>query len=92
MAERQRRFWMWLLPKLIIFVAGVAVGFYARDQRYDDLREAYEEAATELEQLRTTGQDVIERSQDVIERSQEVIERGRRAGEAVKEAVTDSAQ
>ncbi|MGD2152614.1 MAG: hypothetical protein PVG79_05050 [Gemmatimonadales bacterium] len=72
MAERRKRFIRWLLPKLIIFAIGVALGYYARDQQQSDFQDLYEEARAELEELRETGA--------------EVIERGRRAGEAMKAA------
>jgi hypothetical protein len=62
----------WLLPKLIVFAIGVALGYYVRDQQQTDFKDLYEQTRAELEQLRETGEDVIER--------------GRRAGEAMKSA------
>jgi len=72
MAERRKRFIRWLLPKLIVFAIGVAVGYYARDRQQTDFKDLYEQTRAELEELRETGA--------------EVIERGRRAGEAMKAA------
>jgi hypothetical protein len=79
MAERRRGFLKWLLPKLLIFVLGVAAGYYARDNELSELRQAYQQALDELTELRETTGDVIER--------------GRRAGESVRsgaEAAVDS--
>ncbi|UCC48804.1 MAG: hypothetical protein JSV41_01135 [Gemmatimonadota bacterium] len=80
MAEkRRRRFLIWLLPRLLIFVAGVAVGYYARDREAGQLRQAYEQTRAELEELKQSGE--------------EMIERGRRAGENLRagaEAAADS--
>ncbi len=79
MAERRRRFAMWLLLRLLIFAAGVAVGYYARDNELERVRGAYEQALTELDELKQS--------------TQEIIERGRRAGESLRagaEAVADS--
>ena len=83
MAEKRRRLIGWLLPKLLIFVAGGAVGYYARDYaehgELDRIRSAYEQAVTELEELKQSGQ--------------EALERGRRAGESLRsgaEAAVDS--
>jgi hypothetical protein len=79
MADRRRRFWGWLLPRLLIFAVGVAVGYYARDRETRRVSEAYEQAVVELERLKATGQDMIDR--------------GRRAGESLKagaETVADS--
>lgn len=77
MAERRKRFIRWLLPKLIVFAIGVAVGYYARDRQQTDFKDLYEQTLTELEDLKETGEDMIER--------------GRRAGEAMK-AAADSAE
>jgi hypothetical protein len=80
MAERRRRrFLIWLLPRLLIFVAGVAVGYYARDREAGQLREAYEQTRAELEEIKQAGE--------------EMVERGRRAGENLRagaEAAADS--
>ncbi len=79
MAERRRRFAMWLLPRLLIFAAGVAVGYYARDNELERVRGAYEQALAELGELKQS--------------TQEMIERGRRAGERFRagaEAAADS--
>jgi hypothetical protein len=79
MAERRRGFVRWLLPKLLIFVLGVAAGYYVRDNELSELREAYQQAVDELTELRETTGDMIER--------------GRRAGESVRsgaEAAVDS--
>jgi hypothetical protein len=81
MAERRNRLVLWLLPRILIFAAGVAVGYYVRDREADRLKQAYEQTVDELEELKRTGQDVIER--------------GRRAGEALRsgtEAAVDSAR
>lgn len=72
MAERRKRFIRWLLPKLIIFAIGVALGYYVRDRQGTDFKDLYEETLAELEDLREAGSDMIER--------------GRRAGEAMKAA------
>lgn len=72
MAERRKRFIRWLLPKLIVFAIGVAVGYYARDRQQTDFKDLYEQTLTELEDLKETGEDMIER--------------GRRAGDAMKAA------
>lgn len=72
MAERRKRFIRWLLPKLIIFAIGVALGYYARDRQQTNFKDLYEQAEAELEDLRATGEDIIDR--------------GRRAGEAMKAA------
>lgn len=69
MAEKRRGLWRWLLPRLFIFAVGVGVGYYARDRQAVELREAYEQAVSEMEELRRTGQ--------------EAIDRGRRAGEGL---------
>ena len=83
MAEKRRRLIVWLLPKLLIFVAGGAVGYYARDYaeqgELDRVRAAYEQAVAELDELKESGRDVLER--------------GRRAGESLRsgaEAAVDS--
>ncbi|NIR30079.1 MAG: hypothetical protein GWN84_12350, partial [Gammaproteobacteria bacterium] len=55
MAERRRRFLRWLLPRLIIFALGVAVGYYARDRLQADFKQLYEEKRAELQELRETG-------------------------------------
>jgi hypothetical protein len=70
MAEKRRKLLLWLLPRLLIFAAGVAVGYYVRDREADRLKQTYEQTLTELNQLKRTGQ--------------EVIERGRRAGESLR--------
>ncbi len=70
MAEKRARFWRWLLPRLIIFAVGIGVGYYARDRQAVELREAYEQAIDEMEELKRAGQ--------------EAIDRGRRAGEGLK--------
>ena len=85
MADRRRRFMMWLLPKLIIFAAGVALGFYARDRRFNELQDAYEQIEREVEQLRRAGEEAVQRGQ-------EIGEAVGRAGETVREAVGDSTQ
>jgi hypothetical protein len=72
MAERRKRFIRWLLPKLIVFAIGVAVGYYARDRQQTDFKDLYEQTLAELEDLKETGEDMIER--------------GRRAGDAMKAA------
>ncbi len=72
MGERRKRFIRWLLPKLIIFAIGVALGYYVRDRQQTHFKDLYEETLAELEDLREAGADVIER--------------GRRAGEAMKAA------
>lgn len=77
MAERRKRFIRWLLPKLIVFAIGVAVGYYARDRQQTDFQDLYEETLAELEDLKETGE--------------EMIERGRRAGEAMKAAADSTA-
>ncbi len=81
MAERRKRLLLWLLPRILIFAAGVAVGYYVRDREAHRLKQAYEQAVDELEAVRRSGQ--------------EVVERGRRAGEALRsgtEAAVDSAR
>ncbi len=70
MAEKRGRLWRWLLPRLIIFAVGIGVGYYARDRQAVELREAYEQAIDEMEELKRAGQ--------------EAIDRGRRAGEGLK--------
>ncbi len=70
MAEKRGRFWRWLLPRLLIFAVGIGVGYYARDRQAVELREAYEQAIDEMEQLKRAGQ--------------EAMDRGRRAGEGLK--------
>jgi hypothetical protein len=77
MAERRKKFIRWLLPKLIVFAIGVAVGYYVRDRQQTDFKDLYEQTLSELEDLRETGEDMIER--------------GRRAGEAMK-AAADTAE
>jgi hypothetical protein len=72
MAERRKRFIRWLLPKLIVFAIGVAVGYYARDRQQTDFKGLYEQTLAELEDLKETGE--------------EMIESGRRAGDAMKAA------
>ena len=65
MAIKRRRLLARLSPWLIVFVAGVGVGYYARDQRQDEkLREAAERARQEMEQV---GLDAIERAQSAGE-------------------------
>jgi hypothetical protein len=79
MVQRRRRFLFWLLPRLLIFAVGVAVGYYARDREAGQLREAYERTLSELEEVKQA--------------SEEMIERGRRAGEELRggaEAAADS--
>ncbi|MGD8699477.1 MAG: hypothetical protein PVJ43_09315 [Gemmatimonadales bacterium] len=84
MADRKRRGLIrWLLPKLLIFVAGAAGGYTVRDYvehgELDRVRAAYDEAVAELEALKESGQ--------------EALERGRRAGESLRsgaEAAVDS--
>jgi hypothetical protein len=79
MAEKRRRLVTWLLPKLLIFAAGAAVGYYARTNELDRLEGSYEQVVAELEELRQSGQ--------------EMIERGRRASESLRsgaEAAVDS--
>lgn len=79
MAERRRRLVMWLLPRLLIFAAGVAVGYYARDNELDRLRETYDQTVSELNELKKS--------------TEEMIERGRRASESFRagaEAAADS--
>jgi hypothetical protein len=79
MAERKRRLIWWLLPRLLIFAAGVAVGYYARTRELDHLQEVYEQTVSELQRLK--------------ENTEEMIERGRAAGESLKsgaEAAVDS--
>lgn len=85
MAEKRRTLMRWLLPKLLIFVVGAAVGYYWRDYaeqgELDRLRARYEQAVAELKELKESGA--------------EVLERGRRAGESLRsgaEAAVDSAQ
>lgn len=70
MAEKRRRLWRWLLPRLVIFAVGVGVGYYVRDRQTVELREAYEQAIDEMEELKRAGQDAIDR--------------GRRAGEGLR--------
>ena len=77
MAERRKRIIRWLLPKIIVFVIGVAVGSYVRDRQQTDFKDLYEQTLDELEDLREAGEDMVER--------------GRRAGEAMK-AAADSAE
>ena len=77
MGERRRNFVRWLLPKLIVFAIGVAVGYYARDRQQTDFQELYEGAVAEMEELKQTGE--------------EMIERGRKAGDAMK-AAADTAK
>ena len=72
MGERRRNLVRWLLPKLIVFAIGVAVGYYARDRQQTDFQELYEQAVAEMEELKQTGE--------------EMIERGRKAGDAMKAA------
>ncbi|UCC71805.1 MAG: hypothetical protein JSV86_15730 [Gemmatimonadota bacterium] len=72
MAERRRRFLRWLLPKLIIFAVGVALGYYARDRQETNFQELYEQTRTELEELKERGEDVVDAAT--------------RAGEAMKAA------
>ncbi len=79
MAEKRRGLWRWLLPKLLIFVVGAAVGYFARGNELNELEQAYEQTVTELQELK--------------ENSEEIIERGRRAGESLRsgaEAAVDS--
>jgi len=83
MADKRRRLIGWLIPKLLIFAVGAAVGYYARDYaehgELDRVHAAYEQAVAELEQLKESGQDVLDR--------------GRRAGESLRsgaEAAVDS--
>ena len=79
MAEKRRRLIWWILPRLLIFAAGVAVGYYARDNELDRLQEVYEQTVAELQQLK--------------ENTEEMIERGRAAGESLRsgaEAAVDS--
>lgn len=83
MVDRRRRFLMWLLPKLIIFAAGVGLGFYARDSKFNELQDAYDQVIEEVEQLRQAGEEAVERGQ-------EIGNAVGRAGEAVKEAIGDS--
>lgn len=77
MAETKGRFWRWLLPKLFIFALGVAAGWYVKDRQANELQRAYEQARTELRELREAGADVIER--------------GRRAGESLREGAKAAA-
>lgn len=70
MADRRRRIAFWIFTRALIFLAGAALGYYVRDQRGADLRQAYEQAVMELEELKRTGSDVIDR--------------GRRAGEELR--------
>jgi len=79
MAEKKKRLIWWLLPRLLIFAAGVAVGYYARTNELGRLEEVYEQTVAELQQLK--------------ENTEEMIERGRAAGESLKsgaEAAVDS--
>ena len=79
MAEKRKRLIWWLLPKLIIFAAGIGVGYYARTNELDRLEEVYEQTVAELQELK--------------ENTEEMIERGRAAGESLKsgaEAAVDS--
>lgn len=85
MAEKRRRLMRWLLPKLLIFVVGAAVGYYGRD---------YVEQG-ELEQLRVRYDQVVAELKEVKESGADVLERGRRAGESLRsgaEAAVDSAE
>ncbi len=70
MAEKRGGLWRWLLPRLFIFALGVGAGYYVRDRQAVELREAYEQAIDEMEELKRAGQ--------------EAIDRGRRAGEGLK--------
>ncbi len=79
MAEKKRRLIWWILPRLLIFAAGVAVGYYVRDTEADRLEEIYEQTVAELEQMKESTEDMIER--------------GRAAGESLRsgaEAAVDS--
>ena len=79
MAEKKKRLIWWLLPKLVIFAAGVGVGYYARDNEIDRLQEVYEQTVEELQELKAN--------------TEEMIERGRAAGESLRsgaEAAVDS--
>lgn len=67
MAEKRRGLMRWLLPKLLLFVIGVAVGYYARDNELDRLQATYEQTLEELEELRETSQDLIERGRRASE-------------------------
>lgn len=78
MAERRRRFLLWLLPRLLIFAAGVAVGYYVRDREASRLKQAYEQTLSELNELRQTGE--------------QAIERGRRAGESLRSGAKAAAE
>ncbi len=61
MATKRRRLLARLSPWLIVFIAGVGVGYYARDQRQDEkLREAAERARQEMQQ---EGLEASERAQ-----------------------------
>jgi uncharacterized protein HemX len=77
MAERRRRITIKLVMWLIVFGAGVAVGFYVRDQQqHERIQEAVEQARREVERA-----------------SEEMMERGRRAGEGLRagaQAAADS--
>jgi hypothetical protein len=69
----------WLLPRLVIFAAGVAAGYYVRDREIDRLQAAYDATRTELEELKQTGENMLEQ--------------GRRTGETLRagaEAAVDS--
>ena len=83
MADKRRGLIRWLLPKLIIFLAGAAGGYTVREYvehgELDRIQAAYDEAVTELDELKESGQ--------------EMLERGRRAGESIRsgaEAAVDS--
>ncbi len=85
MARMGRRLLAKLLPWLFVFAAGVAVGFYVRDQgQHKRIERAIAETRRDMER---TAQEAMERGRRVSEDFQASVRAARVAAESTKAAL-----
>ena len=84
MARMGRRLLAKLLPWLFVFAAGVAVGFYVRDQKHKQIEQAYEETRRDLER---TAQEAMEIGRRASEDLRASVRAARVAAESTKAAL-----
>ncbi len=87
MAQMGKRLLAKLLPWLFVFAAGVAVGFYVRDQQqHKRIERVYEEARRDLER---TAQEAMEIGRRASEDLQASVRAARVAAESTKAALRE---
>ncbi len=85
MARMGRRLLAKLLPWLFVFAAGVAVGFYVRDQQqHKRIERAYEEARRDLERTAREAMEIGRRASEDLQAS---VRAARVAAESTKAAL-----